>query len=288
MLHIEVGSPRKFHTDPPFFPTAFHGYGFMAGMLPPHTIHMYMRGSSHFLAMHTRPTTFDVGMNSDKLQRVQCRGGEYLLGQKDMEFTFLSRSSVEVTVLHFEDSFLDRLGIGWEARRAMDEHEPVGSDPQLEHVMSALRLALAQGGEQGLYVEHLAAAALVRSLSKPTTGRGPSSPSGHRPEVERLRRAEEFMHAHLSQGITLGDLAAVANMSVPHFCRCFKHWKGCTPHQFVTQLRMEHARRLLTSTEWTIGHVALECGYSTQSHFGQQFRKSHGMSPSQFRAVVRS
>ena len=283
MINVEVGSPDNYSTDPPFFPFAYEGDGILAGYLPPHNIQMYMKCSSHFLALHNRSAAFEVGMDSDKLQDVNCFGGEFLTGRRDMEFAFRSKTSVEVTVLHYEDSFVERLGVDLTPKRPPQEQSLLRSDPQLDFVMGAMRLALAEGAGEKMYIEQMAAAALLRVNHVKSGELGPSDIRGVKKECERMQRAEEYIRANLSDDISLVDVAGVVGLSVPYFSRCFKLWKGKSPHAFLTEVRMLKARELLKFTNESVAEISLSCGYSSQSHFGQQFRKMYGMTPKHYR-----
>ncbi len=157
-------------------------------------------------------------------------------------------------------------------------------DPQIEHLGMNLLAELTNEGLGGrLYVDSLAnilAVHLLRNYSTivPRT----RTYDGGLPE-HQLKRVTDYIHDHLEQEIRLSDLAAQLDVSQFHFSRCFKQSMGMPPHQYVIQQRVEQAKQLLDVSELSIADVALQCGFSSQSHFGQWFRKLRGMTPKAYR-----
>jgi AraC family transcriptional regulator len=99
----------------------------------------------------------------------------------------------------------------------------------------------------------------------------------------KLRRVVEYIDGQLEHAITLRALAAVVQLNVFHFIRAFKHSTGASPHQFLVSKRIERARSLLNTTELPVAQIALECGFSNQSHFTAAFHRATGVTPAHFR-----
>jgi AraC family transcriptional regulator len=102
----------------------------------------------------------------------------------------------------------------------------------------------------------------------------------------RVRRAVELMHAHLGRELPLEELAAAAYLSAFHFARLFKKVTGASPHAYLAALRMERAKSLLATTDFTITETATRVGYSSSSHFTKAFRHATGLTPRAFRAAI--
>jgi AraC family transcriptional regulator len=98
----------------------------------------------------------------------------------------------------------------------------------------------------------------------------------------KLRKAVEYIQAHLGENLSLGAIAAELGISQYYFCHLFKQSTGMSPHQYLIQQRVERAKHLLKQPERTIKWVALECGFANQSHFAKCFRQYTGMNPKQF------
>lgn len=103
----------------------------------------------------------------------------------------------------------------------------------------------------------------------------------------RLHLARDYMAASYSQPITLDDVARTARLSPNHLLRTFKQAFGATPHQFLTEVRLKQARRLLTTTERPITDICLEVGFESLGSFSWLFRRRFGMSASAFRLLNR-
>jgi AraC family transcriptional regulator len=104
--------------------------------------------------------------------------------------------------------------------------------------------------------------------------------------IVRLRKIEDYVHAHVSESISIGSLAELAELSPFHFSRVFKQATGITPLQFVTRERMLQAQQLIRETSRSLIEIALEVGYTSPSHFAQVFRRTVGMAPTQFRNAL--
>jgi AraC family transcriptional regulator len=83
--------------------------------------------------------------------------------------------------------------------------------------------------------------------------------------------------------IKLADLANIAGISQFHFTRLFKQSMSISPHQYLLQQRVERAKYLLKSSTFALADIALQCGFSSQSHLGKCFREVTGMTSSNYR-----
>ena len=92
-----------------------------------------------------------------------------------------------------------------------------------------------------------------------------------------------YMERQLGMHITTADLARHTHMTPKTFYRYFKTATGMAPIDYLLDMRLKHARRMLVETAIPVKQVADQCGFSTTSYFGQQFRKAFGVSPGQFR-----
>jgi AraC family transcriptional regulator len=101
----------------------------------------------------------------------------------------------------------------------------------------------------------------------------------------RLRRVIEFISVHFAGSITLDQLAAEAGISKYHFIRLFRRKTGQTPFRFLSETRLEAARKMLVTTDLSVSKVALACGYSAASHFTTAFSSEYGTSPTDYRAA---
>jgi len=99
----------------------------------------------------------------------------------------------------------------------------------------------------------------------------------------RLHRAKDYAAALFDRPLALEEMAQVACLSPNHFLRTFKQTFAQTPHQYVTQLRLERARRLLAQTERSITDICFEIGFESLGSFSWLFRRHVGISPEAYR-----
>ena len=93
----------------------------------------------------------------------------------------------------------------------------------------------------------------------------------------------DHIEASLDEDLSLEALAEEAGISVHAFPRAFRHRFGATPHQYVLARRTARARSLLADTDLPICEVALQTGFSSQSHLTSSFKKHTGVTPSAYR-----
>jgi AraC family transcriptional regulator len=155
--------------------------------------------------------------------------------------------------------------------------------------MGAVDAELTVGGAGGpLAAESLANVLTVHLIRhvlaprRPERGRDGALPRG------RLRAVVEYLEEHLEAGPSLGQLAAVARLSVYHFARQFKAATGLPPYQYVILRRVERAKHLLQAgTNLSLAEVAACAGFSDQSQFSHHFKRLVGVTPGQFRTPAR-
>lgn len=106
------------------------------------------------------------------------------------------------------------------------------------------------------------------------------------PQVDltsRIRPAIEYMDYHYDLPVKLKELAKLSGLSVFRFAHVFREQTGITPVEYLTQVRIGHARRLLAATDWDFRQIMEATGYTYQSYFIRVFKRVSGMTPQQFR-----
>lgn len=93
----------------------------------------------------------------------------------------------------------------------------------------------------------------------------------------------DYIRTHFAEHISVEELATACSLSVSALERRFRKHLRKTPHQYLTEVRLEHARRLLIDTEKAIGTIALETGFADHSHFTRSYKKHFGVAPSAVR-----
>ena len=100
---------------------------------------------------------------------------------------------------------------------------------------------------------------------------------------QELSAPINYIRAHFAERISVASLAAACNLSVSALERRFRKHLNKTPHQYITQVRLEHSRRLLSDSDKAIGTIALETGFADHSHFTRAFKRYYGIAPSDTR-----
>jgi AraC family transcriptional regulator len=92
-----------------------------------------------------------------------------------------------------------------------------------------------------------------------------------------------MLRAGLAHRVSLEKVAGACNLSVSQFGRTFKKATGMTPHRWLVQRRLERAKDLLLRSTMSLAEIALDCGFSEQSHFTRTFSHLVGTSPGRWR-----
>jgi len=101
--------------------------------------------------------------------------------------------------------------------------------------------------------------------------------------LDELKIPVKFIKDNFHLNISIEHLASVAHLSISALERRFKKYLSRTPKQFIRQIRMENARRLLIETNLPIAEVAYQSGFSDHSYFSRHFKIMFGELPSQLR-----
>lgn len=110
-----------------------------------------------------------------------------------------------------------------------------------------------------------------------------SSDLGETENIEKVKNVIAYIDEHISEKITLRELANCANMSEKYFCSFFSRQTGTTPIEYVNRLRIEKACELLKTHKMSVTDAAFETGFESLSYFIRRFKKQMGISPSQYK-----
>jgi AraC family transcriptional regulator len=186
---------------------------------------------------------------------------------------FLRATAEEIELDYSQISIAPQFGL-------VDEH--------IHHIAMSLHCELHEANVVGrVYADSLArvlAMQLVRRysyLKDLHVNRGGMTP-------RKLRKAIEFINENLDeeQTVALAAVAEAVQMSYFHFSRAFKQSTGVSPNVYMTERRIERAKKLLSETDLPIADIALRTGFASQSHFTTTFRKLVWTTPRAFREMV--
>jgi PAS domain S-box-containing protein len=101
----------------------------------------------------------------------------------------------------------------------------------------------------------------------------------------RLAAAVDMARTRFAEQLTVGEMAAAAQMTVTQLERTARRVLGLSPKQLILRFRLEAALRLLVDTDDSIAEIAHRCGYYDQSAFSRHFRRVVGVAPAAYRAT---
>jgi|JI10StandDraft_1071094.scaffolds.fasta_scaffold461668_2 AraC family transcriptional regulator len=240
-------------------------------------------GASAYLALHDIVLT-DGRMAGDDiapLSMLDIRGRMTFLprGVQVSGWSEPARRGNSFTVLYFDqDWLLDELEVA-PKHRSLQSALHFQDKSLLQSMTKLGQLARARTPAPAILADSLAimaGAELMRSLAAKSDPQGGLS----RTQLDAVR---DFVHAHLLEDISLGDLAVVAGLSVFHFARRFKAATGVAPYRFVLDARLERARILMLDQALPLSVVAQRSGFSSASQFSKCFTSAFGISPRAFR-----
>lgn len=99
----------------------------------------------------------------------------------------------------------------------------------------------------------------------------------------RMRRVRSYVEEHIASDVSIEAMAGCVGLSASHFSRAFRAEMGVSPYAWVLMRRVERVKSLLRSGRRDLAALALECGFASQSHMTETFRKLEGVPPVRWR-----
>ena len=106
-------------------------------------------------------------------------------------------------------------------------------------------------------------------------------------DSRRVRKIYEYINTHFTQQITLEDLANLVGMTPVALSRFFKLRSGRTISDYIIDIRLGNATRLLVNTTNSISEICYDCGFNNLSNFNRIFKRKKDCSPTEFRENFR-
>ena len=236
------------------------------------------------LMMALRSSSVEVGARCSEMKRIAFGAGEMCLVPRYVE-TWLRTDDLRYSYLSVDISDA-ALAAACDGTTGDVELRRVGKlvDARVGGLAAAVNAERAAGFPSGrLFLDSLEQALAV-ALVKGYAVRHPSV-QAHRGGLgsARLRRIKEFVDAKIEDELTLCEMAQAVELSTAHFSRMFRKSTGETPHQFLLRQRLERAKMMLRSVDGRVIDVAVACGFKSQQHFAQAFRRVCGICPTEYR-----
>lgn len=227
-----------------------NGTLFMNGPNIPHAVHSGVPDERDWSRPSLAVVQFSrASLGEDLLRKTEMNGVRQFLDEAKLGFEFHGEAA--------------RLGA--ELILAM---EPMG---EFERFLQLLRL-----------LEFFGSTGEKRPLASPAF-----SPSLRERDITRLDEVLHHLRRNKAESISLEEVAAVAKMTPKSFCRFFKTNTGKTLIEYVNELRIGEACRLLRESEASISEIAFEVGFQNLSNFNRRFRQAKESTPREFRRRFR-
>ena len=219
------------------------------------------------------------------------RAGESSLHDLKRVSTVLLDKPYHSLAFYLPRAALDAIADDANAPRIRDlSYEPGAgvNDVTISRLGSLLLPALGHPDQTNpLFVDHVLLAVGVhiaetyggmRPVSRPARG-------GLAPWQER--RAREILRANIKRGAALKEVARECGLSVGHFSHAFRRTLGVAPHKWLIEQRVVLSKEKLRDDGLSLSDVAMECGFSDQSHLTRVFRQTVGVSPGAWRRALK-
>jgi AraC-like DNA-binding protein len=162
------------------------------------------------------------------------------------------------------------------------------SSPELDYLYNRITRKVTKERASGLQIDELVLELLEKVLNILTNTKdipviADSLKQFHLGTVENART---YILENFSHNISLQQLARHCLVSPFHFSRIFKAIMNVSPHQYLTEVRLNHAKVLLSTTEQSITDIAFTCGFNSLEHFATAYRYRFHTSPSKFRSLI--
>lgn len=99
----------------------------------------------------------------------------------------------------------------------------------------------------------------------------------------RVAKVKKYINAHYMEEVRLGTLASIVGMSESAFSRFFKTHTGKKLSEYIIDIRLGYASRMLIETSTSIAEISFKCGFNNLSNFNRIFKKYKGCSPTEFK-----
>lgn len=106
-------------------------------------------------------------------------------------------------------------------------------------------------------------------------------------ESRRVQKVKQYINDHFSEEIRLETLSTLVGMAPTAFSRFFRQRAGRTVMDYLIDIRLGHAARLLVDTTENVSEICYSCGFNNLSNFNRMFKAKRGYTPRDFRAIFK-
>lgn len=159
--------------------------------------------------------------------------------------------------------------------------QPIIADRRLAQMFIRFHQLLSQASPQNALETESVLLSALSNLVKRHGKPGLADRGGCQQESNAVRQIRDYLHAHYAQKIVLQDLVTLTGLSPYYLSRVFQKATGLPPHAYLIQVRIMQAKALLCQNG-SLADIAVEVGFTDQSHFTKTFKTLVGVTPKQY------
>ena len=103
---------------------------------------------------------------------------------------------------------------------------------------------------------------------------------------KKIEKIIAYLNKRYTQPVSLSEIASYTAMNEAAFCRYFKQETGKTFKQYILDMRIGYACKLLAAGRMNVSQISLECGFESTAHFNRIFKRITGMTPTSYRESI--
>ena len=212
-------------------------------------------------------------------KEVRIDSGDYFFLPKNKPHAYYPDSELwDVRWIVFEGSICDDILL----RFGMTE--PVVVTPSGETTMESIfdKMIISQENDI-LYCDYICSGLVYDYLIEFHRLMDSDADSARSRQLSMLLPVLRFMQDNFRSDISMTQLSGIIGVTPQHFCRVFRKTMNVRPNEFLTQIRLDEAKRLLTDKNISVSAAAEKSGFRNAGYFSTVFRKHEGISPAQYK-----
>lgn len=227
--------------------------------------------------------------------------GEYdlvLIGGENLEHAWKqgrckSPDIREITIQFSSDLFPESLlsRNQFTSIRKMLERAQLGLSFSMGTIMEVYSILNNLAGMKEKFYQYMQFMQLIYKLSVDEDSKVLASSSFAHPETsaesDRVQTVKQYIDNHFTEDLSLVTLADMVCMTPSAFSRFFKTRTGRTLSDYIIDVRLGYAARMLVDTSRSVSEICYECGFNNQSNFNRIFKSKRGLTPREFRAMFK-
>ena len=211
--------------------------------------------------------------------KVRINTGDYFFLPKDKPHAYYPDQKLwDIRWIAFEGSICDEILI----RFGMTAPTIITPTDETTMEMTFDKMVLSQENDI-LYCDYTCSGLLYDYLIEFHRCRDVNADSTRSRQISMLLPVLRFMHDNFRSDISMTQLSEIIGVTPQHFCRVFKKTMNLRPNEFLTKLRLDEAKRLLTESDISVSEAAEKSGFRDAGYFSTVFKKQEGMSPVKYK-----